>query len=386
LSIHGDRAADIVPTHAEGRLRLASVATILDPKLNDGVVRHYPAAARLLLDGEPARWMPSAPLLAAQLAMADMAQAADRRYYFTPAPATANSARASCGAAAGASSPAAADPASVIPARSLFDPWNAQSPPLLKFFNSLPALSTLQGAEQRRMEARLTPLYERYEASRLIDFANCRHRLDAQAAEQPGCFAVRPDLFAGKIVLVGSSSATALDRVSTPVGAMSGAELLLNATRAFGEFPEPHAPGFFAMWESKMLGLLLLAPIALLSWMAIHALAARARRVDLARFGPVARRWLGFALRSGTTLAIVAIFIGGTLLAVAIDLKMLIGELSRATVNPEPVDMLVPVVAMGLEGYATAAAIVEGWLHRPTAAIVAVLQYLPKLFRGRLGK
>ncbi|MFM9914943.1 MAG: CHASE2 domain-containing protein [Rhizobacter sp.] len=348
LSLRGERAHDITPAHAVGRLRLASVATLLDAELGDGVLRHYPMASRLLVDGQAPRWIPTVPMLAAALARGADAAEIDARWYAPPVPAAASAAL-DCGA----SRPA--QPAlQPIPADNRFDAGaTAGTPAVVRFFFSLPGLSLQDEAHRRRAEQRHLSVYERYEASRLVE-PSCNHRLDAQALPQPGCFGVRPALFEGKVVVIGASSATALDIVQTPVGPMSGAEVLVNATRAFAEFPAITLPSGWTLWFKKLGGMAVPALLALITWLLIHGAwdALGARQAALQQRGrSSAARWTG-ALRIP---AVVLLFVAGFVAAGWLELRDMVHELSQAHSHAEPVDMLLPVVAMGLEGYAEAA-------------------------------
>lgn len=367
LSIHGDRSHDIAPAHVAGRLRLASVATRLDPEVADGVLRHYPMASRLHLDGEASRWLPTVPMLAAVLARGTGAAEVDALWYgpaLPPGPPE-------CGA-----SPAVAPPASPprpVPSDNRFGAalGNTATPAVVRFFFSLPGLSTLDETARRRVEQRHAAVYERYEAGRLLE-AGCTHRLDAQAEPRPGCFGVRRDLFEGKVVVVGASTATALDRVQTPVGPMSGAEVLVNAIRAFAEFPAQRAPDGWDLLGRKLLNLLLPAGIALLAWIPIYLLCDRLRAREAVSAGQgrhAQRRLLAF----GRGLLAAVLFLCGMAVAAWVELRGLVSELSHAATNAEPVDMLLPIVAMGLEGYAEAAKSIDALLHRPAAALVGLL-------------
>jgi CHASE2 domain len=353
LSIRGDRRHDIVPTHAAGRLRLASVATRLDAELADGVVRHYPLASRLLLEGEPPRWVPTVPMLAAVLARGGDIAEIDRLWYAPlDGPSTLQ-----CGAAG-----SAAPSPSGLPSDTRFDAAAAGTPAVVRFFFSLPGLSTMDETQRRRVEQRHLPVYERYLASRLLE-ADCSHRLDAQATPQPGCFAVRKPLFEGKVVVIGSSSATALDRAQTPVGPMSGAEIIANATRAFAEFPALQTPDGWTMWRSKIGGLLVPAAITFVMWLLICRSGdlLGAREAASAAAGRPVRRWLLGTARE--TLAVV-VFLAATLLAAWLELRNLMQDLAQVRSNAAPVEMLLPLLSMGLEGYAEFAKAVDEKFHR----------------------
>lgn len=367
LSIHGDRNHDIAPAHAAGRLRLASVATRLDAEAADGVLRHYPMASRLHLDGEAPRWLPTVPMLASMLARGADAAEVDALWYGPALPPAAHA----CGAAPAPAPPAA--PPRPLPSDNRFgaDVGSTPAPAVVRFFFSLPGLSTLDDGARRRVEQRHAAVYERFEAGRLLE-ANCTHRLDPQAEPRPGCFGVRRELFEGRVVVVGASTAAALDRVQTPVGPMSGAEVLVNATRAFAEFPAQRAPDGWELLGRKLVNLLLPAGIALLAWIPIYLLCdrLRAREAVLAGQGRQAPRRL-LALCRGT--AAVAIFLCGMAVAAWVELRGLVAELSHAATNAEPVDMLLPIVSMGLEGYAEAAKSIDALLHRPAAAMVGLL-------------
>jgi hypothetical protein len=360
LSLHGERQADIVPHHAAGRLRLASVATRLDPTLGDGVVRHYPVASRLLLEGEAPRWVPTVPMLAAVLARAGPAAALDATWY---APARPSSARLDCAAATAlvASAPLRASD-------TRFDAQDAAGPEVVRFFFSLPGLSTMDDAERRRIELRHALVYERYVASRLLE-DGCTHQLDALAPAFTGCFAVRRSLFEGKLVFIGASSATALDRAQTPAGPMSGPEILVNATRGFAEFPVLRSPDTLTMLASKMKGLIVPVMISLPTWWLIFRWCDgwQARETSLAlRRRHAARRLATIAREAGAVL----LFVAGLLLTAWWELGEMVQDLSQANSRVEPVEVLLPMLAMGLEGYAAFAKAVEQKFHQLASALV----------------
>jgi hypothetical protein len=363
LSIRGDRRYDIVPSHAAGRLRLVSVATRLDPELADGVVRHYPLASRLQLEGEAPRWVPTAPMLAAVLARGGSIAEIDRLWYQPAAVSTGHACN------TGAAEQPLTKP---LPSDNLFDARaNAGTPAVVRFFFSLPGLSTMDEAQRHRVEQRHLSVYERYAASKLIE-GGCTHRLDAQATPRPGCFAVRAPLFEGKVVIIGSSSATALDRSQTPAGPMSGAEIIVNATRAFAEFPALHTPDGWTMWLSKMANLWKPALIALLTWMGIHKLCdlVRSKEDAAGQLGHVTRQRL---LAYGRQALAVQLFLLGMAVSAWVEMHELVHELAQVHSSAEPVEMLLPLVSMGLEGYAEFAVLITAVFHHQAQSVVGWL-------------
>lgn len=297
-----------------GRLLLAPFVTATDAYAADGVIRHYPVLERiegLAPNGDP-RWLPSAPFLASGLADPATATALLCRYYPT--------ATDRCGQAG-------AGPSAEIRFGERTDLRN-------RIFYSLPSLAAADDDQRAVYRDRYLGFYERVEASQLLDGRT---------------FAWPPDLMQGAVVILGTSAPEGRDWHVTPLGPMSGPEILFNAVRAFSEYAplsEPSAAasagerlasawrGFAVKVSAMATGTL----IMLVGWFAIYWLGDRWK----------APRWLRRTACVGVFLAVLA-------LTAFMELFSGIAALERNAQVAEATDLLTPLFALGLEGFAEAA-------------------------------
>ncbi|MDH4386275.1 MAG: CHASE2 domain-containing protein [Caulobacter sp.] len=336
-----DRQGSLTPRLAQGRLRLAPIATSADIGAGDGVIRHFPLLTPIREgQGQPDRWLPSAPFLAAMLAQPDTARAVDCRFYGAVATGCATAAQSSL-----------MDSAVAL----------GRDPALRNRIQySLPSLAALAPQNEVRLRSRYLGRYDRYPASGLLDETG---------------FAIPEGVLTDRIVVLGSSQTQGNDWHATPLGAMTGSEIVLNATRALIEF-SPLSEGTGASpparqllqgltaFLAKLKGIGLGALIMTLCWLTIFGLNDRMKRRG--RLSGLLSVLLFFGFIGA--LFVLEVFAG-------------LGALRGARGPVQAVDLLTPVVALGLEGFAEAArsfthqaeALGQKLLNRITGQAVAAL-------------
>jgi hypothetical protein len=342
LMISGDPKREILPERSGGRLRLASVATISDAQAGDGVVRRFPMVSRLVDPDGRVRWIPSAPYLAAALAREDTASATDCAFY-------GRNCRAGAGPPLGGFDPGRLDP--------------ARTPtPVNRIFFSLPSLA--EGEFQDKLAWRYHDVYRRRVASNYLRGG----RFDLEG------------MLTGKIVVLGSSMAAARDLHPTPIGTLSGAEIVINAARAFAEFSPlieedeaafgrrltARAQDLLTQGAGIMRGAILLTPF----WLAIFWILAQAR----------GRRR---AVRLAARLAAALLFATGMVALVLVELHNSARSLHDSLTLGRPVDVLTPLIGLGLEAYAEVAVLVTRNLEHAILLAAAALKPGPAMERGR---
>lgn len=157
--------------------------------------------------------------------------------------------------------------------------------------------------------------------------------------------------FAGKVVVVGASSALRRDRHYTPLGDMAGPEVVINAVRSFVAYPQLRDRGLGEVLADE-LGLVLLGGTVWLGYFLFRGWLAEAGRGAT----PSLPRSIGRVL-------VVAIAFIVTLVAAA----ALALVASYRTAGPLPsLDVLVPVLAIAIDEYVELASRlvhrVEGWV------------------------
>lgn len=356
LAIHGDTRFDIVPAHTQGRLRLASAATYAD----GGIIRAYPTASCLVtMEGQ--RWIPTIPYLAALL----IKRPEEVQNYYDSIEALKTVAvheQQSCGQLKMLSGLAENKIFSELP---LFEPLEVNRiPAIIQFFYSLPSLGILVDAHERDFVGwNHIYNYQYYEASKLLDSdSSCSHKHTDGSSESPGCFKIQEEYYKGKIVILGSSRAQAMDQVQTPIGAMSGSELILNATRAFLEFKPLEQPPPLAMLMDKFKGIGIAMGPMFITWCLIflsgpitqkirYNLLIRCRKSSMRMLRQC--QWQVFYwLRS---LFVVTIFIVGIYTAYILEVVYLWDQLKQGIAT----DLLLPAFALGLQGFSVAAKVVS---------------------------
>jgi hypothetical protein len=193
---------------------------------------------------------------------------------------------------------------------------------------TLPPLVSPAGKSAARAAAQFQNVYDRYPAS--------------QAFSPAGALLIDPGQLAGKIVVISTSAPTALDFHSTPLGPMSGAELVLNAVAAMldrhGWVAAPSV-GQRAVHEAEIIGLASL-PFLLFwlgyCWLAHGLRGRRGAGLVVGLYGGV-----GFIIAIGAA----------TLLAAAITLE----SVEHGLANGFAAEFFSPILALSLEGFAEGA-------------------------------
>jgi hypothetical protein len=343
----GDPEMDIAPSRASRCVRLASFLSTSDPTIYDGVERAYPPATSITgLADQPV--IPSAALLAATVLDEPRRRAIDCQFYKLACVDAPNLQK------VGLDQLAALD--------------HATAP--VPIFYSLPSLALpdpdhiSDKALKRRLELRRQSLLDiGYERQVSGDY------LIAPAA-QPGENSPGPQFradkrFEGAIVFIGSSLASAQDVHQTPMGPMVGSEHLINVSRAFAalDWTRPFSArlDIGVLLELKiagaLVGALCLTPIWLLTFFIAHSVEQR--------------RWFVRVLAGG---AITAIFVAGLGLVAFIEVRHLAENLEQSLATGRQVDILTPILALGLEGYLIGAKVVERGIERGILWVIASLK------------
>lgn len=324
------------PMLASGRLRLAPMVTTTDPAAGDGIVRHFPILARVRgANGARTKWLPTAPYLAAILADPNQAAAADCLFYRSDA----------------------ADCAAVAPSRKLaaMVAVGQELSTRNRILYSLPGLSANDRQSAELFRTRYIGRYERFVASRLMT---------------DGRFDIPEGLLSGKIVVLGTSAPQGDDWHPTPIGALSGPEIVLNATRAFGEFSplkettrgasrSARISEAWSRFSAKFGGTLLGALIMTPAWLGIYWLMSRPR--------------LHQALKRLACVAIFVLFLGAI---VILEIVTGVAALRHGAQVGQITDLLTPLLGLGLEGYAEGA---KAFTEMAERAVLAVYGIAAKL-------
>ncbi len=300
----------------QGRLVLAPFVTSTDAFAADGIIRHYPLLEQVhgLGGAEGPRGLPSAPFLAASLADPATAEAILCRYYGQTGQGCDPSDR--------------ADGSATLRFGERTDMRN-------RIFYSLPSLAAAEPQHGQVYRERYLGFYDRIAASALMD---------------GGRFSWPPELMQGAVVVLGTSAPEGHDWHVTPVGPMAGPEILLNAVRAFSEYSPLSEPSvtatagerLAAAWRGFAIKVGAMASgtvIMLVGWFAIFWIS------DCWTAAP---RWVRQS-------ACVAIFLVILAVTAMYELFSGIASLERNAQVSEATDLLTPLVALGLEGFAEAA-------------------------------
>lgn len=327
-SMRSDRSLDLSSSGAEGRLRLASFKAGFDKNAMDGLLRTYSPLTRSTdTNGENLRTIPSAPYLASILIDEKRRVSSDCSYY-------------GVGCKKNLSM---GDIEKILPA---FSANESEIDSLIPY--SLPSLSSLRASGSSKDIKKETYFlsigYLRIESRKILDFE--KREFDFGK------------LLQDKIVVIGSSMPSALGMQLTPIGSMSGSEIILNATHGFIEqarrnksphtvLPEAWGELLIAKGEAALKGSLLM----LFAWYLIFFLVdhAKTRAVTHALF-----------FRAGA----VAVFF----FALAIAMYWEVHHLSKSLTGDEallrPVDVLTPILIVGMAGFAEGAKIFLIFLER----------------------
>jgi hypothetical protein len=309
-----DPATDLVPQGAAGRLRLASFVALTDADAGDALVRRYASSTPFFTDGGARRIVPSAPALAAMLLEPADAQQADCMYYrhCSGIPPTARE----------------GPPAEIV----------YSLPSLAMLDADAPELDDAARSRAIRIETHFASLgYSRLIASKLLKAGNGQFAFNGQAT--------------GKVVVFGSSMPSAMDMHATPLGPMTGSEVVINAVRAFSRRQAPPAtfeaqapPGWAREFVVKA-GAAVRGGLAMLPfWFGIHWVLRPPRRRGRRSRTSVVIRHAGAA----------AIFVLGLGVSLLVALSDAAEELRHSMALGRTVDVLTPVLLLGLEGYVEA--------------------------------
>lgn len=327
----GDAARDTATWPVTGKVRPALMAPTTDPGADDGVIRQYPPGGWIDIDAAKDRYLPSAPYLAALLADPRSAAMADCVFYRTTPACEAEAHRAGL--------------------------WTSRHgrPPASPIHYRFKSLSLDPDSRATALaELRYRGRYDRYEASDLL---------------KNGAFVLDAKSFAGKTIVLGSSLRSGMDWHATPVGPMSGAEVMINAANSFAEFGvQPDAgpsdvQARMARWSAsfgeKALGVAYATVLMTPVWFIIYGLCHFS--------GPRTR-----LVKAMARLGCAAIFVGGLLFVLRFELGHATERL-RATHamghSASPVDLLGPTLGVGLEGYS----VFSSWLTRSFEALLVAI-------------
>ncbi|MDR4515715.1 CHASE2 domain-containing protein [Nitrosomonas sp.] len=352
LVINGDKRFDIISNHAQGKVRLASVATYAV----QGTVRSYPTAS-CLVTSEEQRWVPTIPYLAALLANEQNINAIDDRFY-NAEESLKSTGKNDCSQLEITSEHFSNNTNTAL---NFFDPFAMDRIPyIIEFFYSVPGLSMFSDEQEReKILWNHSPKYSYYKASNLFN-RNCS-RPGARDFTTERCFATREDLFENKIIILGSGQAQAMDKVNTPIGPMSGSELMINATRAFLEFSPLESPPLVVMIWDKFKGILVAIGPIVAAWFVIFATGPATQWIRLKLMSKTRKsklhmirkcRWN--VLNVIRSIMVVIIFLTGLYVAYLLEIMYLWSELKQGAA----VDLLYPVIALGIQGYTVGARVV----------------------------
>ncbi|MGY2048374.1 CHASE2 domain-containing protein [Methylobacterium sp. JK268] len=149
-------------------------------------------------------------------------------------------------------------------------------------------------------------------------------------------------LFDGAVVVIGTSAASARDVHATPIGTMAGAEVVLNAVRAFLSFPVTRHPTLLVELRHELELVSGASIMFLVIWCAIELLASKIAGASLPT-GIVLRAAIGATFVSGIAVIILALLYW--------DVRRNVPDVGHGMPPP---DILTPIFALSLEGFAKA--------------------------------
>jgi hypothetical protein len=179
-----------------------------------------------------------------------------------------------------------------------------------------------------------------------------------------------PSAIADAVVVVGTSDPAGRDWHDTPLGQMAGAELIINAIRAYVSFKplSDSAEPFGRFWHKVAIA----GEAALVFWVGwalIFALLqygprAWQRLCRLASLGHAGRRVCRRAGDAVVSILVVFVFIMTTCVACLWIIDLEVGTTAIALPQGRPVDVVTPLLALTLEGLVEAIAVVLAFAHR----------------------
>lgn len=372
FSLEGDSRFDIVSDYGEGKLRLASALTFSD----HGIIRSYPIAS-CLINEKGSRWVPTIPYLAALLVNPQTEKLANNIYFSD----TTTQLRRSienpydCNPLETESQQSNNRLQSTLP---LFDPFDLkQAPPVIQFFYSIPGISLLSNTQNKLSDLwEHSTYYAYYLASKLIDPERCTKNLVNDKTIYTECFPANAALLGNKIIVLGSSRAQALDQVETPIGPMSGSELIINAIRAFLEFKPLEQPSPLAMLWSKSVAIAIAMIPMTVAWFLIFLSSPALQKLRAYGFyftrqynNKFIEKLWERSLSSFRSIAVVLIFLMGIYCAYLLELIYLTHQLEQGVA----VDLLLPAVALGLQGFAVTARVISTFFQKIAEMLIRLV-------------
>jgi hypothetical protein len=357
-----DDALNIIPGYYGGRLRLANFVGVPEPQVHDGLMRASPLASSIRsVSGRPPATIPSAAFFASLAADSAKLRVADCVFY--------------------AQHCETVDHASVHQFRASIESEHAGAERFLlaPIFYSLRSLAHSKATEDcgnkswniKRLDCLYSPSFIRTSASDLVNHG--------EIAPWKNYFAPYNSGEVKGIAFLGSSLPSALDVRATPIGAMAGTEVLINATRSMFDFDpaefkaeESRSSAYRALelFVEKSWAAVKALPIFFLCWLFIHWIMRGSRsRPAIARFAARAACVAAFAL----TLSLVA----------WLELGSLLPDLLVSAISGLRIDLITPILALGLEGYAEGSAFL---VHSIEPAVERSAKSAGQYLRQVLGK
>lgn len=225
------------------------------------------------------------------------------------------------------------------------------TPPARRVLFSLPSLAV---SEDETLAGKFLGTYERRLLSSMLADPECS-----------GCPpAVDAGGLAGQLVIIGSGAPAAADRHLTPLGVMAGAEVVANTIRSIELVPSATTISEFTILLEKLRQTLPAALIVLAMWLAI-AFVRRSR--------PVAGRM------AATKQAVIAmaIYLAGLGAALALSVYLSMASFFPTFAGGGSVDLLLPTLALFMEGFVEFAALVSARIREVVAGLVVGV--FPKL-------
>lgn len=313
-----------IPGVARANVRLAVFAAATAGPVEDGRVRSSAALASVRLPGGTTVALPTAAYLASRVGDPRSLASLDCTFY-----------RVGCGAVAARPGLGRSTPIAV----------GRQIPILFRLHSLALAKRASQGGGLRsadmvdRLELKYSGTYRHVFASELLEgrgsFTSDRRYYSNGAG--------------ASVVILGSSSPSGFDIHQTPLGPMSGAEVMLNAALSFRGFdhlaPEPAeargAAALAADVASKVWAAVKATPLLFVAWVSIFSILRRGR----------GRNGFGRAL---SRVVAVAIFVAIMILSIALEMRSNASALPARFAEGRAVDFFTPLMALGLEAYADA--------------------------------
>jgi len=233
---------------------------------------------------------------------------------------------------------------------------------------SVPARGGLANVDRRdraHLERRIrtySGLYDHFLATELMDVGAPTPALKRLA-----------NRIEGRTVIISSSTSLANDLHQTPFGPMSGAEVILNATRSFAADLDLKEPSLFEKIGKEAIIAFLISPAFFLFWWLENLTEARIRSV------PTGKEVRGLKLQLHVMCLrslIVVMFAGTIALAVAILMFINAVFVHQGVTLHKSIDVLTPLLSLSLEGFAEGSLFIISALHGGVERVRAGLTQL----------